>query len=177
MRIQQMRFNSMNGDTSMNVSTIVRRSKRLYPVPSGCWYFVQEEKGGQSRSITNPEQAAVAAREHWERQPTTLQEKIFILTLDTKNKPISWHQVFIGTLDACIVHPREVFRVAIVDGAKSIILSHNHPSGDATPGEEDFRVTKRLSEAGKLLGIDVLDHIVYGDFCASIRTQRSDLFA
>lgn len=161
----------------MNASTVIRRSKRSYPVQSGCWYFVQEERGGQSPSITNPEQAAVAVREHWGRQPTTLQERMFILTLDTKNKPISWHGVFVGTLDACIVHPREVFRVAIVDGAKSILLSHNHPSGDATPGEADFGVTRRISEAGKLLGIDLLDHIVYGDFCASIRTQRPDLFA
>ena len=75
---------------------------------------------------------------------------------------IATHQITVGTLDASLVHPREVFRSAIKDAASSIILAHNHPSGDATPSREDRAVTDRLTDAGKLIGIDVLDHIVMG---------------
>lgn len=90
------------------------------------------------------------------------QEEFHVVTLDTKNQIIDTHQVTVGTLDASLVHPREVFRVAIKDAASSVILVHNHPSGDPTPSPEDYAVTERLTESGKLLGIDVLDHIVLG---------------
>jgi DNA repair protein RadC len=73
---------------------------------------------------------------------------------------IRTHLVSVGILDRSLVHPREVFRPAIKDAAKSVILVHNHPSGDATPSEEDLLVTKRLEEAGSTLGVHVLDHIV-----------------
>jgi DNA repair protein RadC len=71
--------------------------------------------------------------------------------------------ITVGTLDASLVHPREVFKPAILEGSASIILSHNHPSGNPTPSPQDIAVTDRLTEAGKLIGINVLDHIVYGD--------------
>ncbi len=90
------------------------------------------------------------------------QEEFHIVTLDTKNQVIDTHQITVGTLDASLVHPREVFRAAIKDAASSIILVHNHPSGDPTPSPEDLAVTRRLTESGKTLGIDVLDHIVLG---------------
>jgi DNA repair protein RadC len=90
------------------------------------------------------------------------QEEFHIVTLDTKNQVIDTHQITVGTLDASLVHPREVFRAAIKDAASSIILVHNHPSGDPTPSPEDLAVTRRLTECGKTLGIDVLDHIVLG---------------
>jgi len=90
------------------------------------------------------------------------QEEFHIITLDTKNQVIDTHQITVGTLDASLVHPREVFRPAIKDAASSIILLHNHPSGDPTPSPEDHAVTKRLESSGKTLGIDVLDHIVLG---------------
>ena len=91
-------------------------------------------------------------------------EEFHIVTLDTKNHVIDTHQISVGTLDASLVHPREVYRPAIKDAASSIILVHNHPSGDPTPSREDFAVTKRLEQAGENLGIDVLDHIVLGAF-------------
>lgn len=100
------------------------------------------------------------------------QEEFHVVTLDTKNQVIDTHQVTVGTLDASLVHPREVFRVAIKDAASSVILVHNHPSGDPTPSREDRQVTDRLTESGKLLGIDVLDHIVLGSQrSASIRSE------
>jgi DNA repair protein RadC len=89
-----------------------------------------------------------------------VQEEFHIVTLDTKHKPIRTHRITVGTLDASLVHPREVFRPAIRDAASAVILVHNHPSGDPTPSREDRQVTQQLTEAGKLIGITVLDHIV-----------------
>lgn len=88
------------------------------------------------------------------------QEEFHIVTLDTQFGPIKSHHITTGTLDASLVHPREVFRAAIRDSASAIILVHNHPSGDPTPSREDRAVTERLTKAGELVGIRVLDHIV-----------------
>lgn len=88
------------------------------------------------------------------------QEEFHIVTLDTKNQTINTHRVSIGTLDQTIVHPREVFRPAIKDAAKSIILVHNHPSGDPTPSDKDRIVTSRLEEAARTVDIQILDHII-----------------
>lgn len=89
-----------------------------------------------------------------------VQEEFHIVTLDTKHKPLRTHRITVGTLDASLVHPREVFRPAIRDSASAILLVHNHPSGDPTPSREDHAVTKRLTQSGELLGINVLDHII-----------------
>ena len=89
-----------------------------------------------------------------------VQEEFHIVTLSTKHLPINTHLITRGTLDASLVHPREVFRPAIRDSASAVILVHNHPSGDATPSREDHQVTDRMTEVGTLLGITVLDHIV-----------------
>ncbi len=100
-------------------------------------------------------------------------EYFYTVTLNTKNRPIGSHCISIGTLDASLIHPREVLRPAIRDSASSVLLAHNHPSGDPQPSKEDLQVTERLEEAGKLLGIDVLDHIIMArDGCVSIREYR-----
>ncbi|HMO15235.1 MAG TPA: JAB domain-containing protein, partial [Pirellulaceae bacterium] len=97
-------------------------------------------------------------------------EEFHIVTLDTKNQVIDTHQISVGILDASLVHPREVYRAAIKDAASSILLVHNHPSGDPTPSREDHAVTERLEECGKLIGIRVLDHIIVTPFrCVSLR--------
>ena len=88
------------------------------------------------------------------------QEEFHIVTLDTQHGPINSHLITVGTLDASLVHPREVFRAAIRDSASAILLVHNHPSGDPTPSREDKAVTDRLSQVGELVGIRVLDHII-----------------
>lgn len=90
-------------------------------------------------------------------------EHFKIALLDTKNQVISIDNVSIGTLNASIVHPRDVFNIAIKKNANSIILIHNHPSGDTTPSKEDINVTNRLIDVGKIIGIKVLDHIIIGD--------------
>lgn len=89
-------------------------------------------------------------------------EHFITLLLDTKNHIISKETISIGTLNASIVHPREVFKPAIKKSVSAIILVHNHPSGDTTPSNEDIKVTRRLIKAGEILGIDVLDHIIIG---------------
>lgn len=124
--------------------------------------------------ITSSSEAMMFCQRHFHRLTTDAkQEEFHIVTLDTKNHVIDTHQVTVGTLDASLVHPREVFRPAIKDAASSVILVHNHPSGDPTPSCEDHAVTVRLTESGKLLGIDVLDHIVLGrDVAVSIREEE-----
>ncbi|HHN64887.1 MAG TPA: DNA repair protein RadC, partial [Nitrospirae bacterium] len=87
-------------------------------------------------------------------------EHFLILCLDTKNSVIRISNVSVGTLNASLVHPREVFKEAIQALACSIILVHNHPSGKPEPSDADIEVTKRIIEAGKVVGIDVLDHII-----------------
>jgi len=81
--------------------------------------------------------------------------------LDTRSRVKLVEVVSVGTLTSSIVHPRETFRRAIIEGAASIIIAHNHPSGEVDPSDDDTRVTKRMFEAGELLGITLLDHIVF----------------
>lgn len=90
-------------------------------------------------------------------------EQFMILLLDTKNRVIKSVVVSVGTLNASLVHPREVFRPAIKEAANSILLVHNHPSGHTTPSNEDLALTTRLCEVGKLIGIQVVDHVIVTD--------------
>lgn len=87
-------------------------------------------------------------------------EYFIVVCLDTKNQPTAINVCHIGSLNASIVHPREVLKPAILSNSASVIVAHNHPSNDPTPSREDIEVTKRLAEAGKIIGIDVLDHLV-----------------
>ena len=86
-----------------------------------------------------------------------------ILCLTTKHRVIGYHEVSRGQLDATVVHPREVFKAALLANAAAIVLAHNHPSGDPTPSDDDRLLTRRLVGAGKLLGVEVIDHIIVGD--------------
>ncbi|APC42598.1 DNA repair protein RadC [Clostridium estertheticum] len=90
-------------------------------------------------------------------------EELFVCSLDTKNVPITINLCSIGTLNTSLVSPREVFKTAILSNAASILLYHNHPSGCPNPSNEDISITHRLKECGKLLGIELVDHIIVGD--------------
>ena len=90
------------------------------------------------------------------------EEAMILLCLDTKNKINSVFLVSQGTLNASMVHPREVFKRALLANANSIMLVHNHPSGDTTPSSQDIAVTNRLKKAGEIIGIELLDHIIVG---------------
>ena len=117
------------------------------------------EKRGERRVVTCPEDVADYAtpRLRYENR-----EHMCALLLNAKNHIIAWETISIGSLTASVVHPREVFKPAIVKGAVSIILVHNHPSGDPTPSKEDIEVTARMVQVGKVMDIPVFDHIIVG---------------
>lgn len=103
-------------------------------------------------------------------------EHFWALSLNAKNQILRCSEISVGLADAALVHPREVFRVALLSRAISLILVHNHPSGNPKPSRQDIKTTRRLIEAGELLGIPVLDHIVIGatDAWASVLREMKD---
>jgi len=98
-------------------------------------------------------------------------EFFFSIHLDGKNRICCVDEVSVGSLNQSIVHPREVFKTALLSSAAAIILLHNHPTGDPTPSNEDLEITRRLREAGDLIGVKVLDHVIIGDNFLSFVTQ------
>lgn len=92
-------------------------------------------------------------------------EHFLVAMIDQKNRLIGINTVAIGSLTAAVVAPREVFKAAILSNASGILACHNHPSSDPNPSQEDRKITHQLSEAGKMLGIKVLDHVIIGDGC------------
>jgi DNA repair protein RadC len=116
--------------------------------------------GSDSFTITSPEDVISLMMD--EMRYLT-KEYFKVIMLNVKNKVIAIETISIGSLNTSIVHPREVFKAAIERSCSSIILVHNHPSGDPTPSREDIEVTKRLVEGGNILGIKVLDHVIIGD--------------
>ena len=92
-----------------------------------------------------------------------VRERFVVLWLNTKNRVMGFEVVSEGTLNSSLVHPREVFRGAIVATCASIVVVHNHPSGNTEPSKEDIEITKQLVEAGKVLGIPVLDHVIHAE--------------
>lgn len=115
------------------------------------------EKMPKKISLTSPQAVVNYLKEKIGREK---KEHFIILSLDGRNNLIRENIVSVGTLNANLVHPREVFKEAIDARAVSIIIVHNHPSGDPEPSEDDLEITKRLVEAGKILGIEVVDHII-----------------
>lgn len=116
----------------------------------------------ERKKVSRPAVAAEVLREYLNGVD---REHFVVLLLDTQNQIIGIHTVTVGTLDASLIHPREAFKPAILANAASVLLAHNHPSGDPAPSAEDRAVTRQLRSAGSLLGIEVLDHIIVGDGC------------
>jgi DNA repair protein RadC len=133
------------------------------------------DRDKSTRRILGSEDAVDFCRGHFARLAADgAQEEFHVVCLDAKHQVVNTQRVSVGSLDRSLVHPREVFRPAIKDAAKAIIVVHNHPSGDPTPSGDDFAVTSRLEEAGKTLGIQLLDHVVVARQGAiSIRAFRS----
>ena len=117
----------------------------------------------KTAAITGPEVAAGLVNKYIAENCSDDRENFIAICLNTKNRVLAIHLVSTGTLNSSPVTAREVFKAAILANSASILLAHNHPSGDATPSREDIDITKRIGEAGDLLGISVLDHIVLGD--------------
>ena len=114
----------------------------------------------QTRTISSPKDAYEMIKEQLEGLD---REQFIIACLNTKNEPTNITVVSVGSLNKAIVHPREVFKTAILSNAASIMAFHNHPSGETTPSQQDIQLTSRLYEAGELLGIKLLDHLIIGD--------------
>lgn len=163
----------------MNLEQLERLLKNL-PEGKLCWRFVLERKNMEkthkidvvsirlveepplysSKELKNPCDVAELFQDFLKDCD---REMFCILNLRTKNQVINVNVVGMGTLNSVLVHPREVFKSAILSNASNIILAHNHPSGDPEPSRHDIEVTKRLAEAGNLMGIEVLDHIVVAE--------------
>ncbi len=113
----------------------------------------------ENRKVTSPQEAANLVSPFLE---SCDREKFVVVCLDVKNQPANISVVSVGTVNSSLIHPRELFKVAILSNASNIIISHNHPSGDPTPSHEDIAITKKLVEAGEIMGISIMDHIVIG---------------
>jgi DNA repair protein RadC len=109
---------------------------------------------------------------------TLEQEHLRVLLLNTRNQVLSIHEIYIGNVNTAVVRPSEVLRPAVRENAPSIIVVHNHPSGDPTPSAEDVAITRQLAQAGQLLGIELLDHVVIGsgNRFVSLKEQRAGFF-
>ena len=112
------------------------------------------------REISDPVQAVKILTS---ALPCNNKEHFLVLTLDGSHKPIQTHLITTGTINRSLVHPREVFRPAILDNATALIVAHNHPSGNLSPSSEDLEVTRRLKQAGDIIGIPLLDHVILTD--------------
>lgn len=135
-------------------------SKR-YRLKLATWIVVREAAEPSPRKINTPDDAARLALE-FVRSSDDDKEHFWAVLLNQKHHYLMHTEVSMGNQSASLVHPREVFGPAVREGAATILLVHNHPSGDPTPSAEDRELTGRLSECGKLLGIEVLDHVIVG---------------
>jgi DNA repair protein RadC len=115
--------------------------------------------------VRTPEDAARASKD----AAASDTECFIVLCLDAKNGMKAAEIVTAGVLDSCLVHPREVFRPAIMRNAAAVVVVHNHPSGDTSPSAEDIRITRELLQAGKILDVHVLDHVVIGMTAAGLK--------
>lgn len=116
--------------------------------------------GRERLQVTSPRSVAAMLLPQYGSRPV---EHFGVVLLDTKHRVLRTRVISVGTLDASVVHPREVFREAAASGAASLVLFHNHPSGDPDPSPEDVQLTRRLAAAGRLMGIDVIDHVVLAE--------------
>lgn len=123
-----------------------------------------------SYAIKSPDDAVTIGKDFM-RIHEEPEEYMYMICMNTKNKVIGVFELSHGTVNASLVSPREAFQKALLANAVSVIFMHNHPSGDPKPSREDVEVTKRLSEAGKILGVEVLDHIIVGDSYSSLKEK------
>ncbi|PFJ24578.1 DNA repair protein [Bacillus anthracis] len=127
---------------------LVKESNRIYDV--------------ETKKINSPEDAVHFAKVIFDIE--SIPHEVFgVFNLNTKNEIIGCSIVFQGTVDASLVHPRETFRLAILNNASSIVCFHNHPSGNSIESREDIEATRRLKECGDIIGIRLLDHVIIGD--------------
>lgn len=119
---------------------------------------------GPKQAVSSADRVAEYLRSAFDSHPT--QESVYVILLNRKNMPLGRVHITLGTATNSLIHPREVFRPAILGSASAIIVAHNHPSGDPTPSSADIQVTRQLREAAKAVCIDLLDHVIVGDIAS-----------
>lgn len=144
-----MKLKGIGSAKASQIAAIGELSKRLKALKSGEQFKISEPKDAASLVM--------------EEMRYLKEEHLKVIMLNTKNIVIGSKDVSIGSLNSSIVHPREIFLEAIKKSSATIVICHNHPSGDPTPSAEDINVTNRIKECGKLLGIELLDHIIIGN--------------
>ena len=134
----------------------------MYRIPSVKIQLVKDGtiNAAERPYISTPDDVAAIMRPVVE---LLAEERMYVMLLSTKNRVNAIQEVSVGSLNASVVHPREIFKAAILSNAAALILVHNHPSGDPTPSLEDIALTKAIVDAGKILNIPVLDHVIMGD--------------
>jgi DNA repair protein RadC len=115
---------------------------------------------GNEEPLDRPEQIVRYMDGAFAAEPTV--ESVWVIALNTKFRPLGRVKISSGTLNSCLVHPREVFRAAIMASACSIVLVHNHPSGDPAPSSADCTITRKIRESGQVMQIELLDHVIIG---------------
>jgi DNA repair protein RadC len=110
--------------------------------------------------IRDPDSAATLLRKLWDKKTIELREEFIVLLLNTAKKCIGWHKISIGGMTATVVDPAVVFKVALLGNAHSLVLAHNHPSGNSNASQPDIYLTRKIVEAGRVIGITVEDHII-----------------
>lgn len=153
---------------------MVRMTKYTTKLTENKRVVLEKEFSGNYPTLTyaikSPDDAATIGKEFM-RIHEEPEEYMYMICMNVKNKVIGVFEISHGTANASLVSPREVFQKALLANAVSIIVMHNHPSGDSTPSREDIEVTRRLVEAGKILGVEVLDHIIIGDRYTSLKEK------
>ena len=122
-------------------------------------YHLLEE--GKCTTLSCPPKVCEYMKDAFDELP--LSEAFWVILLDRRNNPMGRHRISIGTATSTLAHPREVFRVAVLGSAACVILVHNHPSGDPSASAADIQLTRQMREAGKVLDIEVMDHIIIGN--------------
>lgn len=131
------------------------KKKKTYTIPTYRISLVRDGKI-EARTITNTADIVKASKSFIRSD----REQFVCFYLNARNQVIAHHVASIGTVNASLVHPREVFKVAILKNACGLIVAHNHPSGGIDPSEPDLQLTKRLKDAGKILGVELIDHVI-----------------
>jgi DNA repair protein RadC len=135
---------------------------RRYRLKLATWIVVRDAEAPSPRVLNHPDDVARLAMELVKACDDD-KEHFWVVLTNTRHHYLMHTEVSVGNQTASLVHPREVFGPAVREGAHSILLAHNHPSGDPTPSAEDRALTARLKECGQLLGIEVLDHVIVGN--------------
>lgn len=123
-----------------------------------------------NNKLSNPQEIARMMTDLYQLD-IQAEEYVYMVAFNTKQKPLGVFEISHGTVNASILNPREVYLKALLVGAVNIVLIHNHPSGDTTPSRDDIRSTKRIEEAGQLLGVKLIDHIIIGDSYFSLAEE------